>query len=1239
MSWFDKLFGEDNDSNDDLIHRKKKRRQESQNIDNDHDSLLPQNNDIYSRPRGKFRFPMSVAYENENVEQSADTISDEKEQYHRDYRKQSHDSRSQKRHRRRRNQTTEEQNYSEQRGNSKISQQSIKYKDHSHYHTNKPGTYVSAINGIEKETHKPKTHNMYSNNTNHRAKDSTPDYHKESFKTSEVPSAIFGTMKPKKLENGRIPVSKPSEKVESDKQKYDKYVAKTQTSQNKQLEQEKQNDSVVKQGTASKSSDENVSSTTKSMPNYSKVDNTIKIENIYASQIVEEIRRERERKVLQKRRFKKALQQKREEHKNEEQDAIQRAIDEMYAKQAERYVGDSSLNDDSDLTDNSTDASQLHTNGIENETVSNDENKQASIQNEDTNDTHVDESPYNYEEVSLNQVSTTKQLSDDEVTVSNVTSQHQSALQHNVEVNDKDELKNQSRLIADSEEDGATNKEEYSGSQIDDAEFYELNDTEVDEDTTSNIEDNTNRNASEMHVDAPKTQEYAVTESQVNNIDKTVDNEIELAPRHKKDDQTNLSVNSLKTNDVNDNHVVEDSSMNEIEKNNAEITENVQNEAAESEQNVEEKTIENVNPKKQTEKVSTLSKRPFNVVMTPSDKKRMMDRKKHSKVNVPELKPVQSKQAVSERMPASQATPSSRSDSQESNTNAYKTNNMTSNNVENNQLIGHAETENDYQNAQQYSEQKPSVDSTQTEIFEESQDDNQLENEQVDQSTSSSVSEVSDITEESEETTHPNNTSGQQDNDDQQKDLQSSFSNKNEDTANENRPRTNQQDVATNQAVQTSKPMIRKGPNIKLPSVSLLEEPQVIESDEDWITDKKKELNDALFYFNVPAEVQDVTEGPSVTRFELSVEKGVKVSRITALQDDIKMALAAKDIRIEAPIPGTSRVGIEVPNQNPTTVNLRSIIESPSFKNAESKLTVAMGYRINNEPLLMDIAKTPHALIAGATGSGKSVCINSILMSLLYKNHPEELRLLLIDPKMVELAPYNGLPHLVAPVITDVKAATQSLKWAVEEMERRYKLFAHYHVRNITAFNKKAPYDERMPKIVIVIDELADLMMMAPQEVEQSIARIAQKARACGIHMLVATQRPSVNVITGLIKANIPTRIAFMVSSSVDSRTILDSGGAERLLGYGDMLYLGSGMNKPIRVQGTFVSDDEIDDVCAFMVNEGHISTSLIQRHFQIGYNRAARIIDQLEQLGYVSSANGSKPRDVYVTEADLNKE
>ena len=268
------------------------------------------------------------------------------------------------------------------------------------------------------------------------------------------------------------------------------------------------------------------------------------------------------------------------------------------------------------------------------------------------------------------------------------------------------------------------------------------------------------------------------------------------------------------------------------------------------------------------------------------------------------------------------------------------------------------------------------------------------------------------------------------------------------------------------QASQESKTTIRKGPNIKLPSIDLLDEPKVHEVDNQWIEEKKQELNEAFYYFNVPAEVQTVTEGPSVTRFELSVEKGVKVSRITNLQDDIKMALAAKDIRIEAPIPGTSLVGIEVPNQSSTPVNLRSIIEDNTFKNAESKLTVAMGLRINNEPLVMDIAKTPHALIAGATGSGKSVSINSILMSLLYKNHPEELRLLLIDPKMVELAPYNGLPHLVSPVITDVKAATQSLKWAVEEMERRYKVFAKYHVRNITAFNKKANYEDRMPKLL-----------------------------------------------------------------------------------------------------------------------------------------------------------------------------
>lgn len=460
----------------------------------------------------------------------------------------------------------------------------------------------------------------------------------------------------------------------------------------------------------------------------------------------------------------------------------------------------------------------------------------------------------------------------------------------------------------------------------------------------------------------------------------------------------------------------------------------------------------------------------------------------------------------------------------------------------------------------------------------------------------------------------------------------------------------------------------RKGPKYLLPPVSLLNPADNMERDESWVEEHKAQLDDAFYHFNVPAKVENVVVGPSVTRFELSVEKGVKVSRITNLQDDIKMALAAKDIRIEAPIPGTSLVGVEVPNVETRSVNLSEIVFSKKMKFSDSNLSVALGARINNEPMIMDLAKMPHGLIAGATGSGKSVCINSILISLLYRNNPNELKLLLIDPKMVELAPYNDLPHLIAPVITDVKAATESLKWVVGEMERRYQMFADVHVRNITAYNQKVVYQERIPKIVVVIDELADLMMMAPQDVEHSIARIAQKARAAGIHLILATQRPSVNVITGLIKANVPTRIAFMVSSSVDSRTILDSGGAEKLLGNGDMLYLGNGMNKPIRIQGSYISDSEIDevvgyiksqgkpnylfhektllkklseqpkdelfnDICNFMVEEGHISTSQIQRRFQIGYNRAARIIDQLEEMGYVSGQNGSKPRDVLITE------
>ncbi|MCG9796294.1 DNA translocase FtsK [Staphylococcus argenteus] len=1062
------------------------------------------------------------------------------------------------------------------------------------------------------------------------------------------------------------------------------------------VQEDKQNNTDTQQRKLSQSTEQSKSNTKKSTPNYSKVDNTIKIENIYASQIVEEIRRERERKVLQKRRFKKALQQKREEHKNENQDTIQRAIDEMYAKQAERYIGESSLNDEN------------HDENINDETNYNDkQNLKNNSSNTDIDNYETDnhdeissqESPYNYEEVNLNQVSTTKQLSDDDVTVTDVTTQQTQDSIHD------DTDGNQEKLVSHVDvNDSLNNKQEET--QVTDANFYEVNNADARQFDETEIEEMSTEE-SEAHTNSNEIQETGKTEIPVNNIDKTVDNEIEIAPRHKK-----VSDNA---HDINNNNLVDDSHNSSHINNNddAETDEkdsnrNIESSASsnQSHSNMEQQHSEQeVQANKKTENNSSFSKRPFNVVMTPSDKKRMMDRKKQSKVSVPELKPVTNKQNQNKSTSENVHTTTLRQETQEVKTNdSNSIDKESTNNVEHNQQI----TQKDYSNLNVTSDSEndnANINSTKKEEHLKQADTSQQESDIIDDANQrlevSSPSSNSNITEENDNSHLNDSQEGvyeqdadiepSTDNDIQlenQKEVSQSIdineqdvqpqqnndTNKADQNANNSASDSNQQQESSNESAQVVKPMIRKGPNIKLPSVSLLEQPQVIEPNEDWIADKKQELNDALYYFNVPAEVQDVTEGPSVTRFELSVEKGVKVSRITALQDDIKMALAAKDIRIEAPIPGTSRVGIEVPNQNPTTVNLRSIIESSSFKNAESKLTVAMGYRINNEPLLMDIAKTPHALIAGATGSGKSVCINSILMSLLYKNHPEELRLLLIDPKMVELAPYNGLPHLVAPVITDVKAATQSLKWAVEEMERRYKLFAHYHVRNITAFNKKAPYDERMPKIVIVIDELADLMMMAPQEVEQSIARIAQKARACGIHMLVATQRPSVNVITGLIKANIPTRIAFMVSSSVDSRTILDSGGAERLLGYGDMLYLGSGMNKPIRVQGTFVSDDEIDDVvefikqqrepdylfeekellkktqtqsqddlfddvCEFMVREGHISTSLIQRHFQIGYNRAARIIDQLEQLGYVSSANGSKPRDVYVTEADLNKE
>ncbi|MFT9820415.1 DNA translocase FtsK [Lysinibacillus sp. NPDC056185] len=460
------------------------------------------------------------------------------------------------------------------------------------------------------------------------------------------------------------------------------------------------------------------------------------------------------------------------------------------------------------------------------------------------------------------------------------------------------------------------------------------------------------------------------------------------------------------------------------------------------------------------------------------------------------------------------------------------------------------------------------------------------------------------------------------------------------------------------------------------PDDEFLEPPEEKTQDTEWMEQQGDTLVEALSYFQVSAQIESIMQGPAVTQFEITVSHGTKVSKIRNLSDDLKLALAAKDIRIQAPIPGKSSIGIEIPNRVSRAVRLSEVTNSASFLESDSPLEAALGLDLTGKPVTIDLRKMPHGLIAGATGSGKSVCINSILVSLLYKAAPHELKLMLIDPKMVELAPFNHIPHLVSPVITDVKAATAALKWAVEEMERRYQLFAHAGARDITRYNaiadKNNEHSLKLPYILIVIDELADLMMMSPADVEEAICRIAQKARACGIHLIVATQRPSVDVITGLIKSNIPTRIAFAVSSQIDSRTILDAQGAERLLGRGDMLYLGNGMSAPVRLQGTFVTDDEIEaiiehvreqgepdyifdqeellkktevsaeqdelfeDVCRFVYEQGGASTSLIQRKYHIGYNRAARLIDMLESHGFVSEARGSKPRESYITEEDL---
>lgn len=464
------------------------------------------------------------------------------------------------------------------------------------------------------------------------------------------------------------------------------------------------------------------------------------------------------------------------------------------------------------------------------------------------------------------------------------------------------------------------------------------------------------------------------------------------------------------------------------------------------------------------------------------------------------------------------------------------------------------------------------------------------------------------------------------------------------------------------------------------PDMSLLPQPVIPDEEalDEWIEHQAEVLDATLSAFHVDAHVTDWTVGPTVTQFQISLALGVKVNKITNLNDDLKLALAAKDIRIEAPIPGKTTVGIEIPNLKSRPVMLSEVLNSPAFKNSESPLTVALGVDLFGKPQVTDLRKMPHGLIAGATGSGKSVFINSLLLSILYKANPQQVKLLLIDPKAVEMAPYDRLPHLLAPVISDPKAAAAALKWVVTEMDQRYEKLAAAGVRNIEQFNDRADANDepglKMPYIVIIIDELADLMMMAASEVQDYIVRITQKARAAGIHLLVATQRPSVDIVTGTIKNNIPTRIAFMVSSQIDSRTILDTAGAENLLGRGDMLYLGNGASQPMRLQGAFV-ESEVDAVADFVRTQGKphyafepqgllkretaeenqddllpkvleyvaaeqtVSTSKLQRVFSIGYNRAANLIDDLERHHYVSPQHGSKPREVYLKPEDLGKD
>lgn len=491
-----------------------------------------------------------------------------------------------------------------------------------------------------------------------------------------------------------------------------------------------------------------------------------------------------------------------------------------------------------------------------------------------------------------------------------------------------------------------------------------------------------------------------------------------------------------------------------------------------------------------------------------------------------------------------------------------------------------------------------------------------------------------------------------------------------------------QKETKTKEVLQLDHGMTVEDEHYEFPPITLLSQGKGSsdKNSEKMLLATAEKLRRTLYSFGVSAKVENVSVGPAITRYELAPAEGVRVSKIANLSDDIALSLEAETIRIEAPIPGKHTVGIEVPNKQKNMVPLRDIIECDDFINSKSKLAFALGKDVAGETVVTDIAKMPHTLIAGATGSGKSVCINTLITSIIYKAKPSEVKLLMIDPKVVELSIYNGIPHLLIPVVTDPKKAAGALAWAVQEMVKRYSLFAEKKVRDMKGYNELAEKEgnQKLPQIVIIIDELADLMMVAAKDVEDAICRLAQMARAAGMHLVIATQRPSVDVITGIIKANIPSRIAFAVSSQVDSRTILDGAGAEKLLGKGDMLFYPSGAPKPIRIQGAFISDGEVENVVKFLkkdgetqydeniietiesngnpdkeavadddeddtdslldeaielvVETGQASTSFIQRRFKVGYARAGRIIDQMEQRGIISGYQGSKPREVLMS-------